>query len=266
MEYLSEIRKEACSRCTERAPGGPPVGPGGKYCGGEQNLPQLIEAVHEVHSRWMGPYCESTESHVCTACSARHTDSCPCPMDSLLLLVVQAVEAVDARHEQRADGLRRAAELPGRDRPGMEGVLRAFEEAVGVWTGCDWPTRFGRNGLDLNGWTAEEAEAAAEERRGVADEQQWRAAAWLRRLEHFARRAEEEGGRAVYSASAGARRDALEHARRAREIEFATGRSVWRGTPMTWQPLLRAVFAASPDHPAEAAAEARTELPMTTPV
>jgi len=138
------------------------------------------------------------------------------------------------RHARRAEGLRRAAALPGRDQPALVGIRRAYEQAAGAWTGCDWPTRFGRDGLDLNGWTAEKAQSAADERRDAPAEELWQAAAaWLSRLEHFARRAEEEAVQAVQEASAGAWRAALRHAQRAREFEYATGRSVWRGTPTT---------------------------------
>ncbi len=94
-EYLSEIRKEACSRCVERPEGGPPCGPLGKWCGVENRLPDLIDAVHDAHGRWMGPYSDSTERHVCEHCPARDGSACPCPMDQLLVLVVQAVEAVE---------------------------------------------------------------------------------------------------------------------------------------------------------------------------
>jgi hypothetical protein len=104
-EYLSEIRKEACSRCVERPPGGPPCGPLGKWCGVEHNLPELIDAVHDAHGRWMGPYCDSTERHVCEHCPIRDSSACPCPMDQLLVLVVEAVEAVDARRARRAEAL-----------------------------------------------------------------------------------------------------------------------------------------------------------------
>ena len=56
----------------------------------------------------MKPYCDATERLVCDQCSAAHTNACPCPMDALLLLVVQAVEAVDGtRGGPRACGERR---------------------------------------------------------------------------------------------------------------------------------------------------------------
>jgi hypothetical protein len=268
-EYLSEIRKEACSRCAERPPGGPPCAPLGKWCGVEHNLAELIDAVHEAPGRWMGPYCNSTERHVCDHCPVKDASPCPCPMDQLLLLVVQAVEAVDARRACRADALRLAAALPGREKAEVQGVVRVFEAATGTWTGCDWPTRFGKTGLNLDGWSAAEAQAAAEEQRGTAEEADWRAAArWLARVEQFAQRAEQEASQAVLDAAAGAWRGALEHTQRARACEFLTGRTVWRGTPTTWQPLLRAVFAAMPDHAvAENAchADAQTGLPVTSP-
>jgi hypothetical protein len=260
-EYLEEIRKEACSRCVERPPGGPPCGSLGKWCGVEHNLPELIDAVHDAHGHWMGPYCDSTERHVCEHCPIHDTSACPCPMDQLLVLVVQAVEVVDARRGRRAEALQLAATLPGREKPDVQGIIRAFEEAAGTWTGCDWPTRFGKAGLDLEGWSAAEAQAAAEEHRGLAEESYWRAASsWLTRVEQYARRAEEEARQAVLDATAGDWCNALKHAQWARACEFLTARTVWRGTPTTWQPLLRAVFAAMPDHPAPEAAAARDDL------
>ena len=132
----------------------------------------------------------------------------------------------------------------------------AYREAVGTWTGCDWPTKYGKAGLDLDGWTAEEAAAAAQDHRGTAGEADWRdASRWLARVEQFARRAEVEASQAVQAAAAGAWNDALGHAKWAQACEFLTGRTVWRGSPSTWQPLLRAIFAAMP-------AGRPTELPV----
>ncbi len=254
-EYLSEIRKDVCTRCVERPPGGPPCGPLGKWCGVEQNLSELVDAVQDAHGFSMEPYCDSTERHVCDHCPARDSSSCPCPMEQLLVLVVQAVEAVDARRTQRVEGLRRAKALPGREKADVQAIARAYEEAAGTWTGCDWPTRYGKAGLDLDGWTAAEAEAFAGRHKGTAMEVDWRdAAQWLARVEQWARRADAEAFQAVQSAATGAWRDALAHAQAVRVCEHLTGRTLWRGTPTTWQPMLRAVFAALPDHPAPAAA------------
>ena len=254
-EYLSEIRKDVCTRCVERPPGGPPCGPLGKWCGVEQDLPDLIDAVHDAHGYWMDPYCDSTERHVCDHCPAHDSSSCPCPMDSLLVLVVQAVEAVDARRTQRIEGLRRATALPGRENAAVREITGAYEDAAGTWTGCDWPTRYGKAGLDLDGWTAAEAAEFAGRHKGTDLETDWQAAArWLARVEQCARRADEQASQAVQAAAAGDWRDALAHAQAACVCEHMTGRTLWRGTPTTWQPLLRAVFAALPDHPGAHAA------------
>jgi hypothetical protein len=97
-EYMDEIRKEVCSRCIERPPGGPPCAPLGKRCGVELNLPQIVDAVHAKYSATMEPYTTNFHDMVCTQCPNRTTEQCPCPMDYLLLLAVQAIEAVDERH------------------------------------------------------------------------------------------------------------------------------------------------------------------------
>src|SRR3954453_288582 len=101
-EYLDEIRREVCTRCVERPPGGPPCAPQGKQCGAEMHLPQLIDAIHEVHSPSIGPYLDKCQSKICTGCPLLHSSDCPCPMDYLSVLIVQAVEEVDERRELRS--------------------------------------------------------------------------------------------------------------------------------------------------------------------
>src|SRR5262245_8402338 len=91
-EYLEAIRREVCSRCVERRGGGPPCGPRGKVCGVELHLARLVEAVRSVQSGWMGPYLDSTHEKVCQGCAFLGADCCPCPMERLALLVVQAIE------------------------------------------------------------------------------------------------------------------------------------------------------------------------------
>ena len=99
-EYLQEIRNDVCSRCIERPPAGPPCAPLGKRCGVELNLPLIIDAAHAKYSRSMEPYIANFHDMVCTHCPNRSTNQCPCPMDYLLLLAVQAIEAVDERHQR----------------------------------------------------------------------------------------------------------------------------------------------------------------------
>lgn len=107
-EYLDEIREQVCSRCVERPPGGPPCAPLGKQCGIEMHLPELIRAIHEVGSESISPYLRNNRQKICTTCPLLHSDVCPCPMDYLAVLLVQAVETVDAR--------RAGAGAPARDR------------------------------------------------------------------------------------------------------------------------------------------------------
>lgn len=242
-EYLEEIRREVCSRCVEQPLGGPPCTPLGKVCGVELHLPQLVAAVHEVQSDWMGPYLDNNRRKVCQSCAYLNHDCCPCPMDTLALLVVQAIEAVDARRrrEQRAAG--RFDDVPTEEE-GIESALRAYSEASGTWTGCDWPTVLGPAGLNLKGVRAAEAEELARQYAGTEVAEAWaEAARWLDEVEHRARLAEREAALAVAAAHAGAWKEAVEHARNAWILEFHTGRPL-RRSPPTWQRLYRAVNAA----------------------
>jgi ribosomal protein L40E len=97
-EYLDEIRKQVCSRCVERPPGGPPCAPLGKECGIETHLQQLIEAIHEVKSWSIKPYLDHNQEKICRHCELLNTDVCPCPLHYLAVLIVEAVETVDERH------------------------------------------------------------------------------------------------------------------------------------------------------------------------
>lgn len=102
-EYLDEIRKHVCSKCVERPPGGPPCAPLGKVCGIELHLPKIVDAIHDVHSDGIAPYLEHNRATVCEGCAFHHADICPCPMDYLAVLVVEAVEAVDRRRAWRCE-------------------------------------------------------------------------------------------------------------------------------------------------------------------
>jgi hypothetical protein len=103
-EYLDEIRKQVCSVCVERPPGGPPCAPLGKVCGVELHLPKLISAVREVQSGLINPYLENNDQKVCLLCSQNGSSECPCPMRYLAVLLVGAVEAVDGRRGRARAG------------------------------------------------------------------------------------------------------------------------------------------------------------------
>lgn len=256
-EYLAEIRSQVCTHCVERLPGAPPCEPLGKLCGVEQHLPELIDAIHSVHSEVLAPYRNASQLRICAHCSFRHSEVCPCPMDYLHVLIVQAVETVDARHELLAIGGNRAVRSDATTvvSPGLAEVRRLYEQGVGGWTGCDWPTKLGRLQLNLNGWTAAKTTEKVAE---VEDSEKadWQNAAdWLGKVEAAARNAESEAALAVRSAEAGDWLEALEHARAALASEFATGRAVRRGSPMTWHRLFLTVEAAVPSQPSQSKLE-----------
>ncbi len=94
-DYMSEIRRTVCSRCIDRPPDGPPCGPVGKRCGIELHLPELVDIVHGVHSARIDPYIDNFHGDICTVCENRTTSQCPCPLEYLLTLAVEAIERVD---------------------------------------------------------------------------------------------------------------------------------------------------------------------------
>lgn len=252
-EYLAEIRTQVCAHCVERLPGAPPCAPLGKLCGVEQNLPNLIDAVHGVFSDSIVPYFESKQHQVCERCAFRNSKFCPCPMDYLLVLVVEAIETVDARHERRAQGRQHLLDLGSNLGGDAQEIRRLYEEATGTWAGCDWPTRFGESALNLNGVTAAEARHKAATYQGKAGAADWEAAAdWLARVEQHAARAEEHAAQAMRAVAAGDWHEAFVQARLAWTSEFATGRIVWCGFPMTWQRFYLGVEAAVALHPVAA--------------
>jgi hypothetical protein len=101
-EYLAEIRQKVCTRCPERPVGGPPCAPLGKICGVEEHLPELIESIHATQSSLLAPYLDHNRQEVCAHCAFQHSSQCPCPMDYLSSLIVEAVEEVDRRRAARA--------------------------------------------------------------------------------------------------------------------------------------------------------------------
>jgi hypothetical protein len=101
-EYLEEIRREVCSRCVERPAGGPPCAPLGKVCGVELHLPQLIESIRSVSSPLLAPYQDHNRCTICSHCAHLGGSICPCPMDYLAALLVEAVETVDRRRAEKA--------------------------------------------------------------------------------------------------------------------------------------------------------------------
>lgn len=243
-EYLDQIRQDVCSRCVERPAGGPPCVPLGKPCGVELHLAPLVEAVSQVSSPLIAPYLEHNREVVCEACPYLHSEHCPCPMDSLAVLVVQAIETVQERRKQSAE---RLGSLTVRELPMLDEIVRAHEVATGSWKGCDWPAIFGPSGLAIGGWTAEQAREYTRRVR-PEDRQDWEEATrWLEQVEKRAVEAEREAALAVEAARSGAWPEAAEHAHRAWALEFTTGRP-FRRQPATWQRLYELLREASHSH------------------
>ena len=98
--YLRTIRQKVCADCDERPAGGPPCAARGTVCGVELYLPKLVDSIHEVRRRRMQNFEVNALCRVCRDCIALGNCGCPCPMDSLLLRVVEAVEEADQRVQQ----------------------------------------------------------------------------------------------------------------------------------------------------------------------
>ena len=243
-EYLDEIRKEVCSVCVERPPGGPPCAPLGKMCGIEVHLPELVKTIQDVHSSLIEPYLDHNRSEICANCTSLHSSICPCPMDYLAVPLVQAVEAVDDRRAKHEGQCRVISALLRTGRADVDNIVESFAEGAGPWKGCDWPTRFGRTCLDLNGCTAAEAAVEAEAATNTVSAQweDWRfAASWLGSLEKFAEEAVINALHAVEAAKVGDWPNALKHARWARALEFACGGPLRRDGRLTWGPFCKTV-------------------------
>jgi hypothetical protein len=243
-EYLEEIRRQVCAHCVERPPGGPPCLPLGKPCGVELHLPQIVAAIREVHSPLVEPYLANNRSKICQHCAFLHSSHCPCPMDYLAVLLVEAVETVDRRRDA-VEEPKSAPSAEAAEAVTLEDIVQAYNEAAGRWTGCDWPTAFGTGRLDLNGWTSARAEARAASTTDWMEGEDWDAAVgWLTRVEQHAAKAEAEAALAVAAAKAGDWNSAATHARRTRSLELSTGRPFRLGGLLTWGPLCRLIEAA----------------------
>lgn len=100
-EHVAELRSDVCSRCIERRADCPPCSPHGKGCGIEEHIPQLVELCRSTDSRLMDPYIEKLHEAICPSCELRDSPDCPCPLDYLLQLAVEAVERVERRRTDR---------------------------------------------------------------------------------------------------------------------------------------------------------------------
>jgi hypothetical protein len=104
-----------------------------------------------------------------------------------------------------------------------------YERLESCWGGCDWTTDFGERHLDLCGVTARHAALLARATSGQESDQWQAASGWLRQVEADAEAARQAARIASREAAAGRFETALEHARRACELERAYHpRAVWQ--------------------------------------
>ena len=96
-EYLAELRSQVCSRCVERGPDCPPCAPHGNPCGIEAHLSELVELCRTTDSSQMDTYIDKLHDLICPTCEYKDSSACPCPLDYLLQLAVEAVETVERR-------------------------------------------------------------------------------------------------------------------------------------------------------------------------
>src|SRR5262249_55499728 len=140
-------------------------------------------------------------TEICEKCAFLHSSFCPCPMDYLAVLVVQAVETVDERRRERGETDSAAAPA---EQVTLEEIREAYREARGSWRGCDWPTSLGKSGLNLDGWTAAQARTVAQKTVDPQQADDWFLAAhWLAQVEHHAQLAETRAAEAVKAAAEG---------------------------------------------------------------
>jgi hypothetical protein len=100
-EHLAELRAQVCSRCIARLPGGPPCAPLGVGCGIERHLPELVAICRSTNSVLIDPYIQKLHDTICAHCEYNDKPTCPCPLDYLLQLAVEAVEKVEYRRASR---------------------------------------------------------------------------------------------------------------------------------------------------------------------
>lgn len=99
-DYRAELRAEVCSRCIERHSGAQPCGEVGGGCGLELHLAELVEMCRTTDSALIDPYIESLHENICAHCERHDKPVCPCPLDYLLQLAVEAIERVERRRVQ----------------------------------------------------------------------------------------------------------------------------------------------------------------------
>ena len=99
-EYLDELHKIVCGHCLERLKGHLGAGAPRAPAGIEMHLPRLIDALRRISKEMSSPDVACICRTFDPACPGREGQAGPCPMESLIALLVAAGEAVVQRHKQ----------------------------------------------------------------------------------------------------------------------------------------------------------------------
>jgi hypothetical protein len=105
-EYEQAIKDAAAAGCMDRDENGNCAPPEGRTCALELNLRDIVKAVKAVRSERMDEYADSIRKNVCMHCINQdehgdcvYRDHLDCCLDNFMMLVVNAIESVDARHQ-----------------------------------------------------------------------------------------------------------------------------------------------------------------------
>ncbi|MFO0790787.1 MAG: hypothetical protein U0805_15125 [Pirellulales bacterium] len=102
-DYRAQLRADVCSRCIERSSHVPQCGDAGGGCGIESHLAELVELCRTTDSARIDPYIDQLHGKICAYCDKQNAPCCPCPLDYLLALAIEAVETVERRRQAGPD-------------------------------------------------------------------------------------------------------------------------------------------------------------------
>ena len=117
----------------------------------------------------------------------------------------------------------------------VEPIQRAFHLAQSKWKGCDWPTQFGKGGINLCGLKSAQARLMAHATSGTEATEWLAAAEWLAQIERDAETAEREAETAVRLACVGELKTAQELVHQACRLEKKYRENI------VWQALYDAI-------------------------
>jgi hypothetical protein len=106
-EYYTELVNKLAVACMDRLPDGTCAPPKGRRCALDMNLREIVKAVKAVKSNDISDYAGEIRHVVCEQCinqdehgDCEVRDSLDCCLNNFMLLAVDAIEEVDARHAQ----------------------------------------------------------------------------------------------------------------------------------------------------------------------